>query len=669
MICDWDKRGLQGLSIILSGVLFLCSDLICHAESKPVIVSNKYWKLTYNPGKDYGIREISTIEGESFILTDHSLPWDIHLCSESGVRTHLDTEKVIYKGVRRVDHGVEKKLIFTWQTISSPKTLVKMSVTLNEEDELPQWSLDAEVPEGFWVETLTFPKYTLPLEEDMSLLMPVGYGIEMPIRKDTQAFTQYPSGSGTMQLLMVHTAAGTYFLSTRDFHGCSKEFRALADSTSVQLYTTCTASKSWTKKGKFCLPWKVVFGFTKGSWEDTVRSWYVPFTYRTDWGKNGRSRKKATPWIEENDVWIQRLPEDTMDKTLQTLDWLQKPYPIHWYGWYHGAFDTLYPEYFPEKKEVPTQFRRLRAKGARIVPYINGRLWDPSTKSYSYTNAQKSICRDRDAEAYTEVYISKVPFHVMCPSTSLWQTTQKKIIRRLCDSLSVDGVYIDQVACAPPLPCYDTAHPHPIGGGSWWVSSYRDLYRGIRLEAPGHILMTEECAECYIDVFDMLLVVNTPHRPDTKCIPLFPLVYSNRANYTGFSYIGKPITDGTLRYMTAKCLLWGAQLGWMTPSQILDPAATLERVYLQRLRDFRSKHRKLFLNGTLLSEWTPDDVSLKQEIRKFGTVSMVLGSVWKDARGDLFLICTNMDAKAHAFVRPDGKLYTAPPLSIHLFPL
>ena len=78
-------------------------------------------------------------------------------------------------------------------------------------------------------------------------------------------------------------------------------------------------------------------------------------------------------------------------------------------------------------------------------------------------------------------------------------------------------------------------------------------------------MTTEENAECYIDLFDMMLVVNSPHNSYTKMVPLFPLIYSDRCIYSGYTYIPWRITDGSLNFMSMRSLLWGSQLGWVEP--------------------------------------------------------------------------------------------------------
>ena len=100
---------------------------------------------------------------------------------------------------------------------------------------------------------------------------------------------------------------------------------------------------------------------------------------------------------------------------------------------------------------------------------------------------------------------------------------------RVVDDLHTDGIYYDQIACAYPYSCYEGNHQHEVGGGDWWVQSFRQMIPSIRNAhlSDQQAIMTEENAECYCDLFDINLMVNSPHGGNIQMIPIFPLVYSS----------------------------------------------------------------------------------------------------------------------------------------------
>ena len=74
----------------------------------------------------------------------------------------------------------------------------------------------------------------------------------------------------------------------------------------------------------------------------------------------------------------------------------------------------------------------------------------------------------------------------------------------------------------------------------------------------------------------MLLVVNTPHEEDNCIIrPVFPMVYSDRAVTSAFTYTpseADKMSLGDFRYELAKALLWGSQIGYIGLESVCDSA-------------------------------------------------------------------------------------------------
>ena len=498
----------------------------------------------------------------------------------------------------------------------------------------------------------------------MELIMPVGYGISKTIKVGTEAYLPYPSGSGTMQFLMATSSSGTAFISTRDTEGHFKHFRSVADEQSVSMYVTVPVSEDWRRNDDLRLPWSSVIGYRKSGWESTVIDWYRPFTYQTEWGAKAVTEREIPRWLMENDLWIQKQKEDSYSDLLRAMALYGNNVGVHWYHWHHYPFDTRYPDYFPPKPLIKEKFRELSHMGAHVVPYINGRLWDPLSEAFRTYHGDRALCVKRDGSYYEEVYRSQVPHHVSCPSSEIWQRVQGDVIDSISKRLSTAGVYIDQVACAAPDLCYNPNHNHSLGGGNWWAKGYRDMYQAARARSinDGQILATEECAECYIDLFDLMLIVNTDRRGDNKPIPLFPIVYSDRALYTGYCYIASPINNGSFKFITAKSLLWGSQLGWIQPGRIVAADAQREALFLKRMQQFRAKIRSILVGGQLLGEWSPGEVPL-MDVPGHGQHPAVLGAKWRSAEGKPYLLLVNWDDQSHKLTLPTGMRITLAPLS------
>ena len=89
------------------------------------------------------------------------------------------------------------------------------------------------------------------------------------------------------------------------------------------------------------------------------------------------------------------------------------------------------------------------------MPYINGRLCDPKSKTWTQEGGDKAAARQENGKPYTEVYGSKVPLNVMCPATKQWQDKIAGIVDRLVNECGVDGVYIDQIGAAYAVRCFN----------------------------------------------------------------------------------------------------------------------------------------------------------------------------------------------------------------------
>lgn len=126
---------------------------------------------------------------------------------------------------------------------------------------------------------------------------------------------------------------------------------------------------------------------------------------------------------------------------------------------------------------------KMQQLGIRVVPYINGRIFDTATETWQKENgfacASKSAPPVASASpalsTYNESYGSHAVFAVSCPYTSYWQSKISDTTETLVKTHGVDGVYLDQIAAAGPKNCFDGSHGHTIGGGDYWVRGYSTM--------------------------------------------------------------------------------------------------------------------------------------------------------------------------------------------------
>lgn len=589
--------------------------------------------------------------------------WHISLLGPRGETPSLTPEYAFYDGIKSFQEGDTSYIVIGWRLMLEGKSnfAVNVKVSLDSKSVLPEWNLSVELPEGWIVKEVVFPTISFKTISGPKAILPEGYGIETDLKEGFTYESRYPSHNGGMQLVMVHDNKHTLYYSSKDKTGAGKLLSVTAESGKIIFSQKVTASYSWSENRRFELPWSTVAGLSDCTWEETAVKWYRPFVLNTMWGSKSIKDRSIVKWIVDSDLWLRPMgvSEKTITALNKALDFYGKGVGLHWYYWHKYDFDTHYPDYFPAKKGFKEIIKAAHAKGAHITPYINGRLWDAATESYISERGIEASCKRTDGTLYTEVYSSKAVNTVTCPSSAIWQDKLKETCTIILNELGTDGVYFDQIAAAKDEPCYADNHGHPKGGGSWWSESYRKLTKYFRQNIFGeeNAITSEENAECYINMFDMLLIVNTPHTSSKKIVPLFPLIYSDRCIYSGFTYIPKLMNDGSFRYITMMSLLWGAQLGWVDPEILMEGKNHIEAQFLKNLVCFREKNHDLFVGGRFLRYFPLSEAKNNIVINSFGETSEVMAAEWLSTDGKKSFVVVNMGQKDSEIVI-NGKNYT-----------
>lgn len=592
------------------------------------------------------------------VVGDSAPIWKMTLAGPQGECPEYMPDFAQYRGCTLSADGGRAEFVWNINIERSWDWTVRVAVEM--EDGLPQWSFSASLPLGWTVTQTQFPIVRVARPEGSKAIIPMGYGAEFGIPVGGRLESRYPSVTGGMEFVMTHSPQGCLYFAARDREGSGKYF--YIDGTSDELVFTqmVPSSFGWTRDGEFTLPWTTTFAFSDRSWDETLLQWYRPFVLECEWASKPLTEKEIVPWVRDADVWIR--PKNMFPEVLESLRkavaYYDRGLGIHWYHWHHHEYDTMYPEYFPAKPGFKEMVAEVQAAGAHVTPYINGRLWDPANDWYESRNGARASCRKMDGSLYTELYpTSKVINTVTCPGSPIWQQIIKETTSALVNEYGTAGVYIDQVGAAASEPCYSTEHNHAPGGGSWWPAQYRKLLKTLRSDVfgPDRAITTEENAECYLDLFDMYLIVNTPHSAEVRMLPVFPLIYSDRVVYSGLNYYHPELWDGHFLYINGRSLLWGAQLGWIQPEYLFDAKCEVERKFLLDLGRFRAANHDIFYGGRFICE-----LDLKGKIPNFTvfdseTYPVVMGAKWETVDGDTACILVNMGPKAIKVTLPDGR--------------
>ncbi|MDR0338042.1 MAG: DUF6259 domain-containing protein, partial [Planctomycetaceae bacterium] len=503
-----------------------------------------------------------------------------------------DEYNLIFAGVPNIPNGdvVHLTLAIKPQHNTTTETWYKRSsISIT-------WKENIMLPLNLTLQNATLPQLRLSsFGTKMKGFYPQASGIvvDNPFNKNIHWVGDYPSNRSSMSWFTVWNDADEkskrigLYIAAHDTNGTMKElsFHSDLQTGTAQISEEYPAENLGQPDSRFA-PCNIVLESYQGDWFDAAimyRDWvrreaaWYPRTKITDEGRTD------TPlWMRELALWTQHW-QATPSKMLDELRQFQSPFGIpvavHWYGWHKIPFDNDYPHYFPTQDGFKESVTEIKKDGDLFVmPYINGRLWDHrdrGVEDYLFTKeALTGVTKKEDGSCWLESYGSResdgspVRLGVMCPSSEIWYKKLQELITRLTSAndgqsgndgnMGVKAVYVDQVAAAEPKLCFDKSHGHPLGGGDWWVKSYRNIFEKIRAELPKDVVLTTECnAEPYIDIFDGYLTWHFQHDNE---VPAFAAVYGGAIQMFGRSYGGGADHVIAAKMKMAESFVFGEQI-------------------------------------------------------------------------------------------------------------
>ncbi len=510
-------------------------------------------------------------------------------------------------------------LQITWRRPSDARLgdlSVSVRVRPDHQRQALVWSIQVDNSSEEWTTwRVVFPQVAVAdLGPDAKVFLPRGAGeVQKGLwQREYRHQGTYPNGWTTMAFMAAYDAerqTGLY-LGMHDPNGSTKDIRVESrpiDRAVGFAFDHPVADMS-RPGNDFHTEGLAVWQLLRGDWFDAAliyRDW-VRREARW-WPELGPDGRTDTPlWMRELPVWLLGggAPAGFVPAIEEFAQFAGAPVGVHWYNWHQIPFDNDYPHFFPTKDGFADAVASLREKNVFVMPYINGRLWDTRDRGlddFEFTSkALPAAAKDEQGEPYIETYRSKetdqssVRLAVMCPATDVWKSRQRGIVLRLMNECHVAGVYMDQIAAARPMLCFDAAHGHPLGGGHWWTASYWDLLQRIRKDMPPDRMLTTECnAEPYIRWFDGYL---TWHWQYDGQVPAFPAVYGGSLQMFGRAYRGGATKDLALRMKAGEQLVFGEQIGWFGPEVIKQPE---NAEFLRQIIGLRWRLRRYFYAGEM----------------------------------------------------------------------
>lgn len=436
---------------------------------------------------------------------------------------------------------------------------------------------------------------SVDISDDYSFFSPYGPGEVHKVHKagGWKLTQSYPSYGASMQYLAILddlNRCGIYY-GLHDPAPAAKRFLCTTSEDektfTIKAYQPLANIKSGVNGQKLC--GRLVWQSFDGDWYDAAQLYREFIETEAEYApqQGDQDEKRIPQWAKKVSHWFNvRVTEDKpfADEIIARSKDLGVTTAVHLYYWHQIPYDNDYPHYFPMKKCVLRELKKLHDAGIKVMPYINGRLWDTRDREdqdFQFTSVAKPWCTKMyDGRPYTETYASMekdgtpVELAVMCPSSTLWQDKVCEIVTKLF-AVGFDAVYIDQIAAAEAKPCTGPNHEHAAGGGEWWCHAYNTLLERIARTMPEEKLLTTECSADpfmkHLGAYLSWLWVKD-HQ-----VPAFPAIFSDKVISFGtdFRALGRfgangyglegELDEGGVRIFAAQSFLFGQQMGWMLP--------------------------------------------------------------------------------------------------------
>jgi len=633
-------------------------------------------------GQGVSLESLFDLKAERELLSGSAVPfWALSLTGADGSARELNSAQGCddFRAKELPGEISGERVVEMEWVMAGPKVPAGLRVTCRIRlvgDGTSLWMKVDNASPTWSIRTVTFPRVSPgqigESEEDDFLVVPHGSGSlrRSPLKTGTEFSGRYPGGWCSMQLISHYDADCGLYLAAHDPFASTKDFSVkTVDKSRIEALVAWPAPDCGVAGNDWECPGEVVLQTFRGDWFEAAQIYKEWATKDAQWRPRGARlhRGDTPPWFEDIAVWALTggTPEQVVEPVKKFAEYMGVPTALHWYNWHVIPFDNDYPHYFPYKDGFPEGVKALQKAGVRVMPYINGRLWDTDLDDFK-NNAIRFCTKDEKGQPYIEEYGSGAKLSPMCPTTELWQRTVQDLVLRLVGpEVGVDAVYIDQVAAATPALCFDRTHGHPLAGGHWWNTTgywpmLTELQKRLSQLYPDKALTTECNAEPYVHVFDGYL---TWHFQYQDQIPLFAAVYGGTIQLFSRAYQGDSWKGLAMRMKTGQALVFGEQLGWINPGVISDAESA---AFLRRMARLRYALRDYLARGEMASQPV-----LKGDIptvtadwewggKRLVTTPAVLSGAWRAQDGRLAMIFVNVsDAAQSVELEFDAKRYWA----------
>lgn len=482
----------------------------------------------------------------------------------------------------------------------APELAVEVTASLERAQPLSRWRIAVHNSGGQAIELIRFPRLlNIPEQSGERLAVPFWLGQEAENPRallrgsgaNPKRFAWPYPGHLSLQCLALSAAEGAgLYVACDDIDGHLKNFSVFGGGESgLNVEILHRPDRDSTPRANYALPYTVVLGTFQGNWFDAAAR-YRAWATNQPWAAESRLRRGLTPaWVTNTALWVwnRGASPGVIEPAIALQQKLGLPVSVFWHWWHGCAYDDGFPEYLPPREgeaAFKAALQRAHEHDVRAIVYMNQRLWGMTTASWTNQSAARFAVKTADGNIKPEIYntFTKAPCASMCMDTAFWRNTYAGFATEAFRDLGVDGIYMDQ-ACSS-LACFDPAHGHSIGGGTYWMRGFQKLAADIRQRCDtrgGPALAGEGCGENWLPHLDLMLALQVSREryaaPDGwEPIPFFHAVYHGyNVPYGNYSSLTMPPYDA----------LWPAQFAPKEPLKLLDRKFS-RQFYLEQARAF-----------------------------------------------------------------------------------
>jgi hypothetical protein len=678
--------------------------LSVYAQTVGASLENEHLRVTFDEktGSLTGFRALAT--GHEFIGENNGGLWEIETA-----RGQINPAMAgAFHWRRGGEKGDQLELEWTdFAPVQMQGLRVTATLALAGDEPSSHWQIALDGIAALSPTSVRFPRISsITAQENEVLAVPVWMGERTRRARDLLCGEsggrfewEYP-GTLSMQCMTLYRKGGAgLYLFCDDTGAQAKRFAVFGKKDRSLGFELTQLMKSGADGADaYRSPYKVALGAFEGDWFTVARR-YRDWGLKQSWAQESRLKTGVTPeWLTETGLWVWNRGRSggVLPPALALQSRAQIPVSVFWHWWHGCAYDAGFPEYLPPREGAEAfqaALKQAQDNGLHAIVYMNQRLWGMTAASWTTENAERFAVKGRDGKVAPEVYntFMKVPCASMCMGTSFWRDKYAGIASEVIMKLGVDGIYMDQ-ACSS-LACFDPAHGHPLGGGSYWMNGFRLLQADIR-ERCGTRKVTlagEGCGETWLPYLDAMLSLQVSMERyaapgDWEPIPFFHAVYHGYGVFYGnYSSLAMPPYDdlwpaeyapkeplktldrkysGQFRLEQARAFAWGQQPTLANFLERQFEECSSELAYVQSLAKLRYDARKYLLHGTMLSVF--DDLTTSDEI-DFSRLSIyagqqedrvkeyrkmaptVLATAWRAPDGDVAVVVVNITNRPQAF--------------------